>query len=131
MLPGLDGVTLCRRFRETEELKRVPVIFVSAKMTEDEKLEGFEAGADDYITKRFSPRELVARVEAVLRRYVGLSGPMIRFGDVEIDSAAMVLKVRGTEIATTALEFRLLEFLARSPGIVFSRDRSWKWCGDI
>lgn len=123
MVPGMDGITFCKRVRETETLKRIPVIFVSAKMTEDEKLEGFDAGADDYITKPFSPRELVVRVEAVLRRYTDLAGPVIRFDRIEIDTAAMVLSVGGDPVPTTALEFRLLEFLVRSPGLVFSRDR--------
>ncbi len=123
MLPGMDGIALCRHFREHEETRRIPIIFVSARMTEDEKLEGFEAGADDYITKPFSPRELVVRVEAVLRRYTDLSGTVIRFNNIEIDTAAMILRVNGEQVPTTALEFRLLEFLARSPGLVFSRDR--------
>ena len=123
MLPGTDGLMLCRQIKSIEHLRRVPVIFVSAKITEDERLEGFEAGADDYITKPFSPRELVVRVEAVLRRYTDLVGPVIRFDDIEIDTAAMMLRVRGEAVPTTALEFRLLEFLARSPGLVFSRDR--------
>jgi DNA-binding response OmpR family regulator len=123
MLPGMDGITLCRHIRHTEELKRIPVIFVSAKMSEDEKLEGFDAGADDYITKPFSPRELVVRVEAVLRRYTDLDGPVIRFDAIEIDTAAMVLRVHGGQVPTTALEFRLLEFMARSPGLVLSRER--------
>jgi two-component system phosphate regulon response regulator PhoB len=123
MVPGMDGITLCKRIRESEQLKRIPVIFVSAKMSEDEKLEGFDAGADDYVTKPFSPRELVVRVEAVLRRYTDLAGPVIRFDGIEIDTAAMILTVNGRQVPTTALEFRLLEFLVRSPGLVFSRDR--------
>jgi two-component system phosphate regulon response regulator PhoB len=123
MLPGIDGITLCRQIKSAEQLKRIPVIFVSAKICEDEKLEGFDAGADDYIAKPFSPRELVVRVEAVLRRYTDLVGPVIRFDNVEIDTAAMTLRVQGEHVPTTALEFRLLEFLARSPGLVFSRDR--------
>ncbi len=123
MLPGQDGLALCRQIKSVEQLKRIPVIFVSARISEDERLEGFEAGADDYITKPFSPRELVVRVEAVLRRCTDLVGPVIRFDNVEIDTAAMTLRVRGETVATTALEFRLLEFLARSPGLVFSRDR--------
>jgi len=124
MLPGVDGVELCKRIRTTEALTRVPVIFVSAKISEDDRLRGFDAGADDYITKPFSPRELVARVEAVLRRSDGaVAGEMIRFGQVEIDCAAMVLRVNSRDVPTTTLEFRLLEYLARSPGLVFTRDR--------
>lgn len=123
MVPGIDGLSLCRHIKSIDQLRRIPVIFVSARITEDERLEGFDAGADDYITKPFSPRELVVRVEAVLRRYSDLVGPVIRFDNVEIDTAAMTLRVDGAVVPTTALEFRLLEFLARSPGMVVSRDR--------
>ncbi len=123
MLPGMNGLDLCRMLRSHEKLARTPIIMASAKISEDDMLAGFDAGADDYMTKPFSPREMVARVQAVMRRYAGLPGPMIRFGNVEIDSAAMVLRVDGEPVQTTAIEFRLLEFLARSPGLVFSRDR--------
>jgi two-component system phosphate regulon response regulator PhoB len=124
MMPGVDGVELCKRIRSHNELARIPVIFVTAKISEEDRLLGFEAGADDYITKPFSPRELVARIDAVLRRSMDIvSKEVIRFGRVEIDCAAMILRVGGTEIPTTSLEFRLLEYLARSPGLVFSRDR--------
>ncbi|HUN89707.1 MAG TPA: response regulator transcription factor [Terriglobales bacterium] len=124
MLPGVDGIELCKRVRDIESLSRIPIIFVTAKITEEDRLRGFDVGADDYVTKPFSPRELVARVDAILRRSKDLSGiEVIRFGRVEIDCAAMVLRVDGQEIPTTTLEFRLLEYLARSPGLVFSRDR--------
>lgn len=123
MLPGVNGIQLCRLVRSREKLARTPVIFISARISEDDMLAGFDAGADDYITKPFSPREMVARVQAVLRRYEGLPGPRIAFDNVEIDSAAMILRVNGKPQQTTSLEFRLLEFLARSPGMVFSRDR--------
>jgi two-component system phosphate regulon response regulator PhoB len=124
MLPGENGLELCKRIRATSELARTPVIFVTAKISEEDRLLGFDTGADDYITKPFSPRELVARVEAVLRRSEDLgTNSMIRFGNVEIDCAAMILRVNSQQVATTTLEFRLLEYLARSPGHVFTRDR--------
>ncbi len=124
MLPGVDGLELCRQIRASNALSRVPIIFVSAKISEDDRLRGFDAGADDYLTKPFSPRELVARVEAVLRRNATpQTGEFIRFGQVELDTAAMVLRVGGKEVTSTTLEFRLLQFLAESPGLVFSRER--------
>jgi len=124
MLPGENGLELCRRIRNTNPLSRIPVIFVSAKISGEDRLLGFDIGADDYITKPFSPRELVARVDAVLRRSEEVSeGTLIRFGCVEIDCAAMILRVNSLEVPTTTLEFRLLEYLARSPGLVFTRDR--------
>lgn len=123
MLPDMDGLELCRKIRAESELYRVPVIVVSAKTGEEDRLQAFANGADDYLTKPFSPRELVARVAAHLRRASGLqASACIRFGHVEIDSAAMLLRVDGKEVRTTALEFRLLEFLARSPGLMFSRE---------
>ena len=124
MLPGVDGLELCKRIRGTEAIARTPIIFVTAKISEEDRLLGFDVGADDYITKPFSPRELVARVEAVLRRSRDIgSVEIICFGQIEIDCSAMVLRVGGNEIPTTTLEFRLLEYLARSPGLVFTRDR--------
>jgi len=124
MLPGEDGHELCKRIRSNEALANTPIIFVTAKISEDDRLLGFDLGADDYITKPFSPRELVARVDAILRRSNDTLVPeLIRFGRVEIDCSAMVLRVDSREIPTTTLEFRLLEYLARSPGLVFSRDR--------
>ncbi len=123
MLPGENGLELCKRIRNTESLARTPIIFVSAKISEEDRLLGFELGADDYMTKPFSPRELVARVDAVLRRSDEVGTNVIRFGHVEIDCAAMILRVDFREVPTTTLEFRLLEYLARSPGLVFTRDR--------
>ena len=124
MLPGENGLELCKRIRNAESLARIPVIFVSAKISEEDRLLGFDVGADDYMTKPFSPRELVARVEAVLRRSEDVVGMnVIRFGRVELDCAAMILRVDSREVPTTTLEFRLLEYLARSPGLVFTRDR--------
>ena len=124
MLPGGDGLELCRRIRQTTLLAMVPVIFLTAKVSESDKIMGLELGADDYIAKPFSPRELVARVRAVLRRFERPLAPaIVKAGDVEIDSGGMTLTVRGNLTQTTATEFRLLEYLARHPGRVFTRDQ--------
>jgi DNA-binding response OmpR family regulator len=124
MIPGGDGLELCRRIRQTSTLAMTPVIFLTAKATESDRVIGLEMGADDYIPKPFSPRELVARVRAVLRRFERPLAPsMVKAGDIEIDSGGMTLTVRGTLTQTTATEFRLLEYLARHPGRVFTRDQ--------
>jgi two-component system phosphate regulon response regulator PhoB len=124
MVPGGDGLDLCRRIREAPKLASSPVIFLTAKSAEADRVIGLELGADDYITKPFSPRELVARVRAVLRRFEKPLPPAIlKLGEVEIDSGAMTLTVRGKPVSTTATEFRLLDYLARHPGRVFTRDQ--------
>ena len=124
MVPGGDGLDLCRRIRQTPLMAAVPVIFLTAKTAEADRIVGLELGADDYITKPFSPRELVARVRAVLRRFEQpLQPAIIKIGDIEIDSGGMGLTVRGKLVSTTATEFRLLEYVARHPGRVFSRDQ--------
>ena len=124
MVPGGDGLELCRRIRQTSSLAMVPVIFLTAKTTESDRVIGLEMGGDDYIPKPFSPRELVARVRAVLRRFERpLTPSMVKAGDIEIDSGGMTLTVRGALTQTTATEFRLLEYLARHPGRVFTRDQ--------
>lgn len=123
MVPGGDGLDLCRRIRRNPALSSTPVIFLTARTSESDRVLGLELGADDYITKPFSPRELIARVKAVLRRFERPSAPaQLLFDDVEIDANAMQVKVRGELMSTTATEFRLLEYLARHPGRVFSRD---------
>lgn len=124
MIPGTDGLELCRRIRQSSALAMTPVIFLTAKAAESDRVLGFELGADDYITKPFSPREMVARVKAVLRRFERPLAPsVVRTGEIEIDSGAMTLSVTGKPVATTATEFRLLEYLARHPGRVFTRDQ--------
>ncbi len=124
MIPGGDGLELCRRIRQTPTISMTPVIFLTAKTTESDKVMGLELGADDYIPKPFSPRELVARIRAVLRRFERPLAPsVVKAGDIEIDSGGMTLTVRGKLTQTTATEFRLLEYLARHPGRVFSRDQ--------
>lgn len=124
MIPGTDGLELCRRIRQSSAIAMTPVIFLTAKAAESDRVLGFELGADDYITKPFSPREMVARVKAVLRRFERPLAPsVLRTGEIEIDSGAMTLSVTGRAVATTATEFRLLEYLARHPGRVFTRDQ--------
>jgi DNA-binding response OmpR family regulator len=123
MLPGSDGLTLCRWIRDRSEL---PVIMLTARGDEADRIVGLELGADDYVTKPFSPRELVARVRTVLRRGAAQGeqpGDRIRFGDVEIDAAPREVRKRGRVLKLTAREFDLLLFFARHPRRVFSRDQ--------
>jgi DNA-binding response OmpR family regulator len=124
MVPGRDGLELCRQIRQTPALCSTPIIFLTAKSGEADRILGFELGADDYITKPFSPRELVARVKAVMRRFERrLSQTPLQVGEIEIDGSAMTVTVNGEIITTTATEFRLLEYFARHIGRVFSRDQ--------
>ena len=124
MVPGGDGFDLCRQIRSKQAIAMTPVIFLTAKTGEPDRVLGFELGADDYISKPFSPREVVARVKAVLRRFERPLAPeVVEFEDLVIDCGAMTLTVRGKLVATTATEFRLLDYLARHPGRVFSRDQ--------
>ncbi len=123
MVPGGDGLDVCRRLRNHPGLSAVPIIFLTARAGENDRVLGLEMGADDYITKPFATRELVARVRAVLRRFERPDSiSVIRFEEVVIDANAMQLTVRGAVMPTTATEFRLLDYLARHPGRVFSRD---------
>jgi DNA-binding response OmpR family regulator len=124
MVPGRDGLDLCRQIRTLPALASIPVIFLTAKSSEADRVLGLELGADDYIAKPFSPRELVARVKAVLRRFERPlpQGP-VRVGEIVIDPNAMTLTVRGQIVPTTATEFRLLDHFARNTGRVFTRDQ--------
>ena len=123
MVPGGDGMDLCRRLRLNPLLSVVPIIFLTARAAENDRVHGLELGADDYITKPFATRELIARVKAVLRRFERPSAPsIVKFEEIEIDANAMQLRVHGELVTTTATEFRLLDYLARHPGRVFSRD---------
>jgi DNA-binding response OmpR family regulator len=124
MVPGGDGLDLCHQIRQRSSLALIPVIFLTAKSAEADRVLGLEMGADDYISKPFSPRELIARVKAVLRRFERpLSQTVVTAGDIEINPITMVVKVRGSPIATTATEFRLLDYFARNPTRVFTRDK--------
>jgi two-component system, OmpR family, response regulator ResD len=123
-LPGVDGLEVMRRLHENAD-ERVPVILLTAKGEESDRIVGLGQGADDYVVKPFSPLELVARVDAVLRRTE--AGPAVResilFDGLEIDARARRVAVRGYDVELTAREFDLLHFLARHPGQVFSRDQ--------
>ena len=120
MLPAVDGLDVCRIVRAES---RVPIIMLTAKSTEEDKLLGLDLGADDYLTKPFSPRELVARIRAVLRR-VGETEdgpPEVRFGDLAIHFIRHEVRLAGVPVHLTPKEFKLLETLARQPGRPFSR----------
>jgi two-component system alkaline phosphatase synthesis response regulator PhoP len=123
MLPGIDGLEVCRQLRSQNRTAQIPVIMLTAKAAEPDKVVGLELGADDYITKPFSPRELVARVKAILRRSSGKweTPEVIRRADLVIDTARRQVTCDGAAIALTATEFRLLQFLSGRPGRVFSR----------
>ena len=122
MLPGADGLELCRWIRSRSEL---PVIMLTARGEEADRIVGLELGADDYVTKPFSPRELAARVRTVLRRSRAgsLSTERLSFGDVELDAHTREVRKGGSEVRLTAKEFDLLWFLASHPRRVFGRDQ--------
>lgn len=120
MLPGLDGYAVCRRLREGT---RVPIIMVTARTTEDDRVRGLDLGADDYVAKPFSPRELVARIRAVLRRAGPANGSeVLRVGDLVIDTGARTVERGGQSVALTATELQILVTLASRPGRVFTRE---------
>jgi DNA-binding response OmpR family regulator len=135
MLPGVDGVTLCRAIRRGGPNQDVPILMLTARREESDKVLGLESGADDYLAKPFGVRELVARVRALLRRprasavaaaqaaagAVAGDRPVV-LHDIDIDPARRRVRVRGTEVELTSQEFRLLHLLATHPGIVFSRE---------
>jgi DNA-binding response OmpR family regulator len=124
MLPGINGYDLCRQIRQHERLGKTPIIFLSARTQEPDRLQAFDAGGDGYITKPFSPRELIARVRNLLRAQPEApSHEIIRLGELEIDIASMTVRVQGKTVLTTVREFRLLEYLARHRGRVFTRDQ--------
>ena len=124
MLPGVDGFDLCRQIRQSNTLAKIPVIFLTAKSGEVDRVKGLELGGDDYITKPFSPRELVARVRTVLRGARETPAPeVLTLGELEIDASSMTVRVDGQTVFTTVREFRLLEYLAHHRGRVFTRDQ--------
>lgn len=134
MLPGLNGIQVLQQLRTRSQ---VPVIMLTSLGAEDDRLRGLEAGADDYLTKPFSPRELVMRVQAVLRRTatmpVAAANKVVRVGDLEVDQAARVVSKAGRKLTMTNKEFELLVFLLDNPGRVFRRDELLRavWSYDI
>ncbi len=125
MVPQLNGWEVCRRLKQDVETKNIPVIMVTGRVEEGDKVLGFEMGADDYVTKPFSPRELLARIRAVARR--GRSGdvekkPHVKIGDLEIDRYRFEIRMKGRPVELTPKEFELLAILAGAPGRVFGRE---------
>jgi DNA-binding response OmpR family regulator len=121
MLPGKDGFEICRELRLGGS--KTPIIMLTARVQEAEKVMGLEMGADDYVTKPFSPRELRARIQAALRRGAGDESPVSRFGDVEVDFERCELRRAGRPVELTAYEFKLLAALIHNAGKVLSRDQ--------
>jgi DNA-binding response OmpR family regulator len=125
MLPDMDGLEICKRMRGDSRWSGVPIIMLTARTGETDKVLGLELGADDYVTKPFSPRELLARVRAVLRRpQTRAEGRVVRIGDlVVMDLERFEVSVQGRKVELTPTEFRILAFLASNSGRVLSRDR--------
>jgi two-component system phosphate regulon response regulator PhoB len=130
MLPLVSGIEVCRQLRRHPETRAIPIVMLTARGEEGDKLRGLDSGADDYVTKPFSPSELIARIRAVLRRAHPLpADEMLRFEDVSMDLAAHRVRRNGRELHLGPTEFRLLRFFMENPGRVFSReqllDRVW------
>ena len=124
MLPGMDGLEVCKALKSESKTAPIPIIMLTAKSQESDKIVGLELGADDYVTKPFSPQELIARIKAVLRRTKEKSKlpEVLKIGDVTIDFSKISVTVKGKLIALTAKEFELLKTLIGAKGRVLSRD---------
>lgn len=137
MLPGLSGLELCRTLRERAETARLPILMLTAKAGEADRVVGLELGADDYLTKPFSPRELVARVKALLRRSTmqGAAPGAERYekGPLKIDFSTYEVSVKGKSVKLTLREFELLRFLVQNPNRVLNRDQLLDrvWGGEV
>jgi len=124
MLPGLSGIELCRRLRQKPATQSLPLIMLTARSEEADRLRGFGLGADDYVVKPFSVNELVARAARLLRRAnPQLDAEVIQVGDIELDRTAMIVRRRGHTVHLGPTDYRLLEFMMQSPGRVFSREQ--------
>ena len=124
MLPGLSGIELCRRLRTRDDTAGLPILMLTARGEEDERIRGLATGADDYVVKPFSVPELLARVKALLRRAKPEAvSPVLKAGDLELDRETFRVRRGGREVHLGPTEFRLLEFLMKTPGRVFSREQ--------
>ncbi|RMF07527.1 MAG: phosphate regulon transcriptional regulatory protein PhoB [Alphaproteobacteria bacterium] len=124
MLPNLSGIEICRRLRRHSETANVPVIMLTARTEESDRIRGLDTGADDYVTKPFSPRELVARINAILRRVrPALSGQTLKYEDIVLDSVTHKVTRAGQSIHLGPTEFRLLRHFMEHPNRVFSREQ--------
>ena len=122
MIPGISGIEVCKRLRQET---MVPIMMLTARASEDDRVTGLELGADDYVPKPFRPREVVARVQALLRRaspQQSASPPPIMMGELEINCWGRSVRLRGQPVALTSTEFRILEALVKSPGRAFTRE---------
>jgi len=136
MIEGTSGIEVCRRLRRDKDTAHLPIIMLTARESEDDRVRGLDTGADDYLTKPFSPRELLARVAAVMRRIrPALAGESIKVGDIVLDPVAHKVTREGEELRLGPTEYRLLRFFMESPGRVFSRgqllDGVWGTGSDI
>jgi two-component system phosphate regulon response regulator PhoB len=124
MIEGVSGIEVCRRLRRRPSTAHVPIIMLTARGEESDRIRGLHTGADDYVTKPFSPRELIARVGAVMRRVrPALAGELLTYGGIEMDVDAHRVRRSGRAVQLGPTEFRLLRHLMENPGRVFSRDR--------
>ena len=122
MIEGTSGIEVCRRLRRAKETAHVPIIMLTARGAEEDKIRGLDTGADDFVTKPFSPRELIARVNAIMRRIrPALAGEVLTVGDLALDATAHKVTRRGQVVSLGPTEFRLLKFFMEHPGRVFSR----------
>lgn len=134
MLPGMSGIELCRRWRSREETQRTPIIMITARGEEEERVRGLATGADDYVVKPFSMPELNARIQALLRRASPLLvATTLKAGELELDRQSHRVRRSGRDLHLGPTEYRLLEFLMRSPGRVYSREQllDGVWGNDV
>lgn len=139
MLPDLGGLEICKQLKNNPKAKSIPILMLTAKGEEVDRIVGFELGADDYLTKPFSPRELVLRIKAVLKRAqnseASQTPSFIEFGILTLDTERYEVKVKGKEVKLTALEFRLLQYLFENKGRVATRDmlldRVWGYDSEL